>query len=568
MDQNEIWFNKFRESPEYRELSEHPVVYLSAEYALSDNLPIFAGGLGVLTGDMIRESFDQHFPMIGVGLYYYHGYKNQYEGDVSLEESRVRNFYSLNLKPVLDDSGNRLLINIPIDGRDVAVQAWAYEENSAKVYLLDTNVTSNSLEDRAICDFLYNQEREIRFKQEMVLGIGGFRLFEALNIYPSLYHMNEGHSAFLSIEVIRSMMRAHGVSFEEAVRLGKEKIIFTNHTLIFEGQEYFDMPLATRMLSGYAEDMRSTVKQIFDLGISEKSDLLSMTNLSLRSSGLTNAVSRLHAEKANSIWPGFSMIPITNGVHLPTWDQVQNEFELWSDHQQKKRQLLETVKSETGQIWGENELLIGWARRFVNYKRPMAILENIEVFKKMASDQSRPVRLIYAGHPHPADQEGTKVVNQIKELAQGELKGLIVYLENYNLDVAHQLTAGCDIWLNNPDVGYEACGTSGMKAALNGSLAMSTSDGWMAEIDISKIGWELDTHQVNKSILDNLVEQVIPMYYERTADGLPDAWLDRMKTARSLISENFSSTRMLRDYIEKMYLRILENGNKTNKEEA
>lgn len=546
MDKYNSWFNNFRQSEEYNRLKDHPVAYFCAEYALRPEMSIYAGGLGVLAGDMVKVAFKQHFPMVAVGLYYHCGYQDV-PGEKLACDAVAEKLTKLGIEPVLNEKGEKLVLDIPSGDGTIKIQAWKFEQNTIPVYLLDSNIEANSTEDKAVCSQLYAPDRETRIKQELILGVGGFRLLEALNIYPSLYHLNEGHSAFISLEVIRSMILAHGVSFAEAVKLAKDRIVFTNHTLIYEGQDFFDPELIGQELKSYTEDLKTSMKEIVDLGL-DGAKLFSMTNLSLKTSCRSNAVSKIHAAKAADLWPGYNMIPITNGVFLEGWDKITNEESIFAEHLGLKKELLEFVNSKYGTDWSENDFIIGWARRFVNYKRPLALFENVKKYLEMIGRAKCKVRVIFSGLPHPADQSGQEMVRQLKNLASGELKDQLVFIDDYNTVVSSKMVAGCDVWLNTPHVGFEACGTSGMKAALNGVLNVSTNDGWLAEIDTKKVGWELDDEKISQSLLQTLGNQVIPMYV-----GNKEEWVEKMKSAREEIINNFSASRMLKEYIEKLY---------------
>lgn len=559
MDNNISWFNQFNNSQTKNYLKQNPVVYFCSEFALTSSLPIYAGGLGVLAGDLLREASDRTFPIVGVGLYYNDGYATLHHVDQKgfIESPHVhRSPEYYGLEPVLDQNGKLITISIPIEAREVTVKAWRWQVGIIPVFLLDTDCEQNSPEDRKITDHLYVADRETRFKQEIILGIGGARMLAAFGVKPSIFHMNEGHSGLLAYEVIHNFMSDEKISFEEAVRKATRKIVFTNHTLVAGGQEVFNTDLVSLLLSDYAKEMGFPISTFLSLGKVQDASSFSLTYLSLNSTDLANAVSKIHAKTAKTLWPADDLIPITNGIHIPTWNTV-NDDTLWQSHLENKRALIEAVHLAENQGWNETDLIVGWARRLVEYKRPMAILEDIPALKALIQDAGRPIRLVFSGSLHPSDIEGAKMLENFHNVIWKELAGYAAFISEYNLDNARLLTSGCDIWLNTPIVGFEACGTSGMKAALNGVLPLSTRDGWIDEIELLDKGWGIDNDNVNKSILGLLKNDILPLFYDRDESGTPQNWLRNMKNCRELIKTQFSATRMLREYIEKLYLPLL-----------
>jgi starch phosphorylase len=274
-----------------------------------------------------------------------------------------------------------------------------------------------------------------------------------------------------------------------------------------------------------------------------------MTILAMRSAGKINAVSKLHATKAKDIWSDHPMVPVTNGIHLPTWDKI-GEGAIWMTHRENKRKLLALIAERTGTVWEDTDLLLGWARRMASYKRPLALVERLKQFGEMARSTDRPVRVVFAGLSHPADTDGQELLEELQYRLVSDLKGVAVYLPHYNLELSSLMTAGCDMWINTPVVGFEACGTSGMKAALNGALPMSTRDGWVAEIEMFGVGWVLPDTDLTDSMLEALGSQILPMYYDRNDQGIPEAWLKMMQNARELVKNEFSMSRALRQYLD------------------
>ncbi len=571
VNEHAAWFEEFRTSKPFALLEKKPLAYFSIEYALADNVPTYAGGLGILAGDYIKELCDQKIPAVAVGLYY----QSRYGFDphhTTTEKHPVLTPADQGLEPVLDKDKNILIIKVPIQDREVLVKAWLWQHNSIPLYLLDTNVPENDPSDRAIGFQLYASEKEVRIKQEMILGIGGFRLLEALDIKPSLYHMNEGHSALLELEIIRHEMQKQKIGFGDAAKLASHHVVFTNHTLVAAGNDIFSNELLSVMLNRYASELEVPIAAILELGNIRDTYDFSMSVFAMRLAGKINGVSKLHAREASKVWAEYNLEPVTNGIHIPSWDTlsvipakagIQNPKELdprvkpeddkFNGHKEHKMRLLAYIEKETGQKWQENELVLGWARRMVRYKRPLALFGELEKFIALAKNSNRPVKVVMAGISHQADDEGRELIAQLQELLKTGLEGSVVYLADYNKTLGKIMISGCDVWLNTPVVGSEACGTSGMKASLNGVLPLSTKDGWLDEVDVNKIGWCVDSDTIQHSLLQTLEEQVIPTYYAEDKS----AWNDLQKNGRELILHQFSATRMLRDYFEKTYLPII-----------
>lgn len=551
------WFEQLKQSLNFSSLSDRPIAYFCAEYALNSDLPLYAGGLGILAGDYIREAGDRGIPLVAVGIYYTKGFTHK---ELSLEGKVVdlhheRTPEEAGLKAVRDEKGELVQISVPIGDRKVQVRAWLFEYKTAKVYLLDTKVEENSEQDQHITDTLYTTDKETRLKQEMVLGIGGLRMLFAIGCHPVIYHFNEGHSAFLIYELIYHEMYEHGIDFSAARERVKRNVLFTNHTLLPAGNDVFSNDLVSLLLSHYAQQISIPVKELVDMGLVQQSSSFSMTMLAMRSAGKINAVSKLHAKKAKEIWTDHVLMPITNGIHVPTWDQIgdkdltADKGLIWKIHQQNKQNLIRIINEQTGTNWDENTILLGWARRMVRYKRPLALVERLKQFGEMARDASRPVHVVFAGVSHPADEDGTEIMEELQYRLASDLSGVAVYLPHYNMNLARTMTAGCDVWINTPVVGFEACGTSGMKAALNGVLPMSTRDGWVDEIEMLGIGWALNETDLTDNMLDTLKEKILPLYYDRNTEGMPEDWVAMMNNSRQLILNEFSMTRALRQYL-------------------
>ncbi|MBI2309306.1 alpha-glucan family phosphorylase [Candidatus Collierbacteria bacterium] len=567
MDPFRQWFNDFNTSDLYRQLQLRPVAYFCAEFCLYDrtiyetgpqmrrDLPIYAGGLGILSGDVIREAADRNFPLVGVGLFY--------------SDSRDLGVAQRRLKMVLDNHRNLIIVKIPLQDRHIYVAAYVWQEKGVPIYLLTTDISLNEPRDRAITSTLYPGDKEKRLQQEIVLGLGGLRFLEVLGIHPAVYHLNEGHSAFLAIEIIRHEIEERLIPFDQAQALAKRRIVFTNHTLLPGGNDVFSNDLIAANLAKLGEEMMVPVNELVKLGLIQESSLFSMTILSLRSAQTANAVSQFHAKKAIEIWPDHPMNSITNGIHLSTWDRtgVGNELDWFGQesdirdrHKENKRKLLSYVEKVSGLKWSENVLLAGWGRRIAGYKRPQAIFQEVDRLAGIFRDKDRPVRLVISGTPHPADEDGQREIIEIGEIIKTKLSDVACYLKGYNFEIAGAMTAGCDLWLNTPAVGFEACGTSTMKAMLNGNLLVSTRDGWLDEIEINNVGWELNDADPGADFLGVLDREIRPQYYAVNNSDPADKWLQKMRQGREIIAYRYSTSRMLKEYVEKLYAPIISMG--------
>ncbi len=581
MNQYNQQFITFRQTNEYKQLLERPIAYFCAEFAFEDESPTYAGGLGVLAGDTVKEAADQEIPFVAVGLYYHEGYLHHelYSEGTVLKFPMRRSPEELGFKKVVNEENHPISVTVPLHGRQVKIEAWEKQRGkTVKLILLDTNTPDNTNEDKEITNRLYIVDKETRFKQEMVLGIGGLRMLEALKVHPSIYHLNEGHSALLALEIAHHEMHEYNTGFLEEIERAKQHMVFTNHTLIAAGNDMFSTDMVAALLTDYAREVQVPLTDILSFGQIHDSSIFSMTTLALRMSSHTNAVSRLHAEKAKEIWKNHPMLSVTNGIHLRTWDKMElkmkneklkietisqsegltaNPKAFWQKHQENKKELLELIQRKTSQTWSENDLLIGWARRIVAYKRPLSLFQNQDALLRLLNDEKRPLRVVMAGSAHESDIEGAKMLEELQRMIVTKFDKYVVYLPNYSLKEAKILTAGCDVWLNTPVVGFEACGTSGMKACLNGCLPLTTKDGWVHEVNLYQIGWEVNNESITDSLLNTLEHQIIPMYYFKDKDGIPGAWIENMKNARNMILNDYSTTRMLWQYFDSMYLPTL-----------
>lgn len=545
---NDKWEAIFQTGDTSNYVKNHPVAYFCAEYAFKDNISAYAGGLGVLAGDYIHEVANNGFPLVAVGLAYKHG-------------RRAENIATHSLPFATNESGERVVVVVPIGNSFVYVSARVYEEGAVSVYFLDCDIDENDAGDRVITDALYAEDRLTRLKQEIILGIGGFRVLEVLGIKPSIYHLNEGHSAFLVLELTRHEMEHKGVDFEQGYSFAKSHIVFTNHTLVPAGQERFGNDMIRNCFSAYVRLLKIDTDILISLGSEELSGDFSMTLFALNSSLHSNGVSCLHTEKAQEIWPTHHIINVTNGIHISNWDMLATDVvgEIIGRHAERKQLLIERVQSEIGVRWDKNDLIIGWARRIVSYKRPLAILENAEGLRKIIKDTGRQIRLVFSGPSSKHEDISGELESILHEKLSTEFSDIAVFLPKYSIVEARLIESGSDVWLNTPIVGREACGTSGMKAGLNGVLSLTTDDGWVNEVEGDLIGWKIEDEPINEKVLAVLRESVIPQFDEYLKNGEESLWLKKMISARSLIKSSYSASRMFEDYARLVYLPTLQN---------
>jgi starch phosphorylase len=612
------------------------VAYISAEFGIVDCLRIFAGGLGVLAGDHLKSASDVGVPLVGIGLFYNDGYFTQHIDTTGRQQESYDVADSAHL-PIVEEhgaDGAPLRIRIPMAGRQVHARVWRAQVGRIPLYLLDTNVAPNRADERRITDRLYGGDLEHRLKQEIVLGIGGHRALEALGLGDALLHLNEGHAALAAIEragrilsaahaasyTERSVAQLPGAAFRAALASAAEGIVFTTHTPVEAGHDYFPADLLERYLGSYLWQTGVPWKDFVGTGRREPAndkEPFCMTVLALRASSRRNAVSRLHGAVTrhmwHTVWPGTaeSDIPIghvTNGVHLGTWvgpvmrdlfarhlgvswEHETDPFhwrriadipagELWTARSAQRLKLVEHVRARVAGRKGHagklstllnpDALTIAFARRFATYKRATLLLSDPERLGSLLSG-ARPVQFLFACKAHPRDEPGKALLRQVYAFAeQPEYRDCFLFLEGYELDLARYLVQGADVWLNVPIRPYEASGTSGMKAAANGSLNLSIPDGWWAEAWSSHnrlsapIGWcvepdegpaELRNRADATRLLDLLEHEVIPAFWERDAQGLPQAWLERVRASLRQLPPFFSTHRMVGDYVVSSYLR-------------
>jgi starch phosphorylase len=615
------------------------IAYFSAEFAIAECMPVYSGGLGILAGDHLKSASDLGLPMVGVGLLYQEGYFRQYlSADGWQQESYPLNdLYNMPITLRRDNEGTPMTVSVELPGRQVKAQVWQADIGRVPLFLLDTNIPENAHEDQNITDELYGGDLEMRIKQEMVLGIGGIRVLDAIGLNPTVFHMNEGHSAFLAIERIRMLIERHDLDFSEAREAAAAGNVFTTHTPVPAGIDIFPVHLIDRYLGHYYERLGISRNDFLGLGRVNpynEGEPFNMAILAMHLANYTNGVSRLHGRVARKMWQGLwpsvptNEIPIdhiTNGVHIPSWvsrdmtelydrylgprwredpaDQTvwQNigeipDGELWRTHERRRERLVAVARrklqkqlsargappaeiAQASEVLDPNALTIGFARRFATYKRATLVFRDAERLARIVGDPDRPIQLIFAGKAHPRDTQGKELIRQIVHMARREaFRQHIVFLEDYDMNLARYMLQGVDVWLNNPRRPREASGTSGMKATANGAINLSVLDGWWDEAYTPEVGWAIgqgevyDDHgyqdDVESRAIYNLLEQeIVPAFYDRGRDGLPRRWIARMKTAMSAICPMFNTNRMVLQYMEEAYMSASQRFHQLTKDE-
>lgn len=535
---------EFIPSKKFAGLAQAPVIYFSSEYALNDNEDQYAGGLGVLAGDMVLQASEDGLPFIAIGLKY---------GDKILDGFEV---FSRDNEPVL--------VSIPIEERNVFARVWMRKfGGSVYVFLFDSDVDKNKPEDRKITSCLYDPNFFVRLSQQMILGIGGARFLRSLSVDPSVFHINEGHAAFAALAVIAEEARVAKTSFSSAQGSLKNKLVATKHTIFSQAGMFIEKTKLFKFLGSYALEMKIDLEEIFLAGKYGKGqDIFSTTKFALGSAGRQSGVSITHTLFEKQDHPESFLIPITNGVSKSRWTSSlwknlsileMEGAEIWKIKNALRKELIVFTNAVAGTKLDENICTVAWARRLAAYKRPTAIFSDHLRLVSLCSSKT-PVQFIISGRAPGADEEGRQVEDAIRILAEDpDFNGKIAFIPEYSLDIAKKLTAGADIWLNTPELGKEACGTSGMKAGLNGGLVMSVSDGWVDEIDWKGKGWILPDHNVSSAIYDLLEKEALPEFYLRNKEGVPEAWVGRMRSTIDIAGSRYGAERMLADYISKLY---------------
>jgi starch phosphorylase len=607
----------------YPGLANRPIAYFSAEFALHQSLPIYAGGLGVLAGDHCKEASDLGIPLVGVGFMYPQGYFHQ---SITSEGQQEELYEHLEweytpVEQVVTKDGKPCILSVALGHRFVHVSVWCVRLGRVKIYLLDTSVKENDPKDRELSARLYGGDRETRLQQEIILGVGGVRALRALGHQPMVWHLNEGHTAFVTLERMRELVD-RGESFDAALEKVRRSTIFTTHTPVAAGHDAFHIDLVDSYLAAYWPNISSYRDGFLKLGYYNDGlgPMFNMTALAIRSTSATNAVSQIHGRVTldmwAQIWPNMPereslLKTVTNGIHVPTWiapdmvrlferylgvkwkdqydgvefwDGISNipDEELWAVREALRSYLVTFIRERARQLWTQKQvtaarvvaagtlldptaLTIGFARRFTDYKRPELIFYDPERLARILTAFRRPVQIVFAGKAHPGDYRGKQHLQNIFSHAiDPAFGGHIAFVEDYDLYVAHFLVQGCDVWLNTPRRPFEASGTSGMKASINGALHLSTGDGWWAEGHTGSNGWLIeggvaadDPAAVDaadgESLYRLLEEEIVPAFYDRDTNKVPRRWLQMVKEAIRTTMPRFSTRRMVKQYAEWMY---------------
>ncbi len=599
------------------------IAYFSMEFMLSEALPIYSGGLGNVAGDQLKTASDLGLPIIAIGLLYSQGYFRQFinkNGDQQ-ELYPYNDPGQLPIKPLRKPSGEWLRLRIELPGWSLWLRTWEVKVGRVKLYLLDSNDIANFPAHRGITSELYGGDQELRLKQELVLGIGGWRLLEALGIQPEICHLNEGHAAFVVLERALSFMQKTKQPFEVALAATRKGNLFTTHTAVTAGFDRFAPDLITKYLGNYAQTkLDISIEKLLALGQLNPYDDFNMAYLAIRGSGAINGVSQLHGavsrhlfEALFSRWPE-EEIPVgsvTNGVHMPSWDSVVSDqlwtkacgkgrwlgkteelekkirvvpdAEIWQMRNQSRAYLIDYSRARLARQWearGESAevietaktflnpdtLTLGFARRFVAYKRPDLLLTDEDRLLRILANKERPVQLIIAGKAPPADMEGHFLLKKwIEFIRRPEVRPHIIFLSDYDVILTEYLVQGVDVWINTPRRPWEASGTSGMKVLVNGGLNLSELDGWWAEAYTPEAGWALGDYKEHgddpawdkseaSTLYDLLEQEIIPEFYTRDANNIPTAWITKIRESMSRLTPYFSSNRVVCEYTEKFYL--------------
>jgi len=616
MNEKETYFNN-----NYYTFDSPKICYLSAEYGMAKCMKFYSGGLGTLSGDHLKSASDLGLPLVAVGLAYSYGYMRQYinkdNRQSELYEKNDFNYMPMTL--MLDEDYRPLKICLNLPGREVYAQIWLVKVGRIKLYLLDTFVDENNVEDKSITDILYGGGTEKRILQEILLGIGGMRVLELFGIEAKAFHINEGHSAFLVFERIKNTMNKFRIDFNEAKDICYYSNIFTTHTPVPAGIDIFPRYMMEVYFKDYAEkELNIPFDRLFLEGDLENNgnDKFNMAMLAIRNSNFVNGVSKLHGAIARKMWQlpkeRSQIISITNGVHIKTylskhseklyikhfgkewfksqsvWGKVSEipDGEIWQTRNRNRKSLISYVRArisdklklrkepeerimEVENLLDEDALTIGFARRFATYKRGNLIFRNPERLKKIISDTDKKIQFIFSGKAHPQDEGGKNLIAEIISYSGDvQFRNKLIFVENYDIDVAKYLVSGCDIWLNNPRRTLEASGTSGMKAVANFGLNFSILDGWWLEGYSKETGWEIKSpdkfesmppEEVDRieseSLYNTLEKEIIPLFYNRNDKDIPTDWVKKKKSSVGLLAPVFNTERMVKEYNEMFYMK-------------
>lgn len=538
----------------------NPVAYFCSEFAIDSELPTYAGGLGVLAGDYLNAAALSHFPVVGIGILYKGKHFIQHITQDGHEEKRDSEFdHDTSFLRPTTTGGKQLTFTLPTPTGDITVKSYHLRlAEEAIIFFLSTDVDQNPLEWKSDMDTLYAGDVDSQLRQQILLGVGGMRLLQKLNIKPTHYHMNEGRPIFLIWELTRQLMNHKGMPFEEAWEQAKTQIVYTNHTLVAAGNPNYHIDAVKYWAAPMALELgRQDPYDIVKPGHTGETDF-SITKFAINISSKHNAVSKVHGKYCKKEFPDVKWEVITNGVHMDRWQDSDyrntslSDEALWAQHMIKKQELADTVIKRTGIGYDPNRLVISWARRLAEYKQPKAIFEDLDRLEEIVENASIPAQILFAGNSHAADPNSKSLIEEVIHIFSTRLSGHAIFIPNYNISLANHMTSGSDIWLNTPKGNLEACGTSGMKAISNGVLNCTVLDGWTYEVDWEDVGWVLDPDNVASDFYRLLTNEIIPLYYQKNENGLPIGWIERMRKSIA-ISKNFSAERMLNDYKKKLY---------------
>ncbi|BDY13870.1 alpha-glucan family phosphorylase [Hydrogenimonas cancrithermarum] len=615
-------FNQYMQDKTLYSIEEPlPVVYFCAEYGLHHSVPIYSGGLGFLAGDILKESSDMGLPMVGIGFMYPQGYVRQVIGSDGWQNGANESIDkdTAPIERVLDENGEHLTIQVPFIDPPVYTAVWKINVGRVTLYLLDTDIEQNDPWDRQISSHLYAPDINQRLRHQIVLGIGGYRVLEELGIEYSILHLNEGHPAFALFERVRAFIENEGMTLDDAIERVKKSSVFTTHTPLQAATDVYSFDLMSHYFSGYWKRLGMEKEEFMRFGMNPDKPQagFNMTVFGLNMCEYRNAVSKKHCDVTRKIWRNLfeseeraaeAIDYVTNGVHLSTWlgDELTDELDktlgenwlnmqdvsdiwlridelderkIWDLHYTYKVRMVNFIRERVRRKWSDegidplvamaegvmldpDVLTIGFARRMTAYKRPDLILHDLDRLEKIINNFSRPVQIVFAGKAHPADNPGKKILQRIFKTAQDpRFRGRIAFVEDYGENVAKYLVRGCDVWLNNPLIPMEACGTSGMKASINGTLHCSTLDGWWPEGFSGQNGWafggDVSSDDSDAAALyDTIEEKIVPLFYILDENNLPIGWIRMMKEAMKSVAPNFSARRMMKDYLSKFYLPI------------
>ena len=539
-------------------MNELIVAYFSAEYAIADDMPIYAGGLGVLAADMVLEAGTQNRKFNALGLVYHLAFT----GDDPDQRPMTQRLASNGFAVAQDAAGRTILATVQVASRQVSMQAWVKSWGDTKLILLDTNLSSNAPADRAICDRLYAADPSLQLAQEVCLGFGGVAMLEQLGIEPAVYHLNEGHTALAGLAVALRHMKQHaGLSLVMAAAAVRQQLVGTKHTILAGAGILLDWGSVAHQLEPMLESYGASIDELKTLAGLRTGDY-SDTKLLIELTRIASGVSEIHVSQELIDHPLSKLITITNGVFRGRWAAENwgedplalSDLVFWERHCENRHKLFELIHEQTGDTLDPDVMTLVWSRRMASYKRPDLLVSDINRLTQLVHHTEHPVQFVVAGRANPADTVGVELMNRVIAASRHpQLAKRFAYLPRFNPASAKLLVRGADLWLNTPIRGYEACGTSGMKASLNGAVQFSTSDGWIDEVKITPIGWRLPVERPAHELYDRLEQDIAPEFYDRGADGLPHAWITRMRANMELILTRFTATRMLDDYYTKLY---------------